>query len=277
MSTETVAAPEAANKILADDQIDPERGITGTVLLPCGYIDSSGTLHREVDLKEMTGRDEDLLSNPSSKNFVGSMNQVFANCITRIGSLTEPHEIMAAIPKLRIGDRAFLKIQLRRLSLGDIYQVAIPCPSCGQTPDGGYETNLGALKKNIPKDAAQTTLTVKTPSGRTVVIRELTGEDEFRFSRLLKDHKDDFMSAFMAMCVASVDGKDVDYMSYPLQSMVSRDRAAVRGAIDKLGGGVEQHLEFECPKCGHEFEADLPLEQTSFFFPSAAQSGSKTT
>jgi hypothetical protein len=71
----------------------------------------------EADLREMTGAEEEILTNPRLIRSGDAINQVLANCVTRLGENKAPS--VKDILDLLSGDRLFLLVRLRHVSLGD--------------------------------------------------------------------------------------------------------------------------------------------------------------
>lgn len=125
----------------------------GTVSLP-GGIYLGEELHTEVELRETSGVEEDILISPKRdkknklvKSFPRRLTEVLALCTVRIGSHTAEEnrdpETASLKPFLKAwegalaGDRAYALLSLRRLSLGDVYKYSAQCPvkSCSSRLD----------------------------------------------------------------------------------------------------------------------------------------------
>ena len=74
----------------------------------------SGT---EIDLVEMTGTEEDLLTNQRLMRNGEAVNQVLANCTRRLGENGAP--TVKGILSLLSGGRLCALVRLRQISLGD--------------------------------------------------------------------------------------------------------------------------------------------------------------
>jgi len=71
----------------------------------------------EIDLVEMTGVEEDLLTNRRLMRKGEGIDHVLLNCTKRLGGSDEPK--MEDILDLLSGDRLFALVRLRQISLGD--------------------------------------------------------------------------------------------------------------------------------------------------------------
>jgi len=98
--------------------------------LPRGYLDSSGTLHREGVMRLATARDELLplhddrvRENPAYLTVV-----LLARVVTRLGTITDMHP--GGIENLFASDLAFLQDLYRRVNEEGHTHVAVTCPAC---------------------------------------------------------------------------------------------------------------------------------------------------
>ena len=101
-----------------------------TFLLPRGYVDSSGTVHREGVMRLATARDEliplrddRVRENPSYLTVV-----LLARVILRIGTVDDVHA--GTIENLFAGDLAFLQDLYRRVNQEGHTRAAVTCPAC---------------------------------------------------------------------------------------------------------------------------------------------------
>jgi hypothetical protein len=98
--------------------------------LPRGYVDGSGTVHREGVMRLATARDElvplrddRVRENPAYLTVV-----LLARVITRIGEVDDVHA--GIIENLFASDLAFLQDLYRRVNQEGHTHAAVTCPSC---------------------------------------------------------------------------------------------------------------------------------------------------
>jgi hypothetical protein len=101
-----------------------------TFLLPRGYLDSSGNVHREGVMRLATARDElvplrddRVRENPAYLTVV-----LLARVIMRIGTIEDVHA--GVIENLFAADLAFLQDLYRRVNTEGHTRAAVTCPSC---------------------------------------------------------------------------------------------------------------------------------------------------
>ena len=235
--------------------------------LPCGYLDSMGTLHQDVRLREMTGREEDLLaSNKLSPQ--RKINALIVNCLEQIGTITDRTQFASIVPQLPVGDRIFLLLALRRTSLGDEYPVEMECPSCDV--ESHYVLDLSELETIPMKDPKKRVFETTLPSGKQVRFRIGLGSDEEAVAKVPDEEKP---TAMLLSRTELINGKTPTV--FDIKGLSFRDRQALREAFDEHDGGVDTDMQMTCPACGHNFEKPLDLGQQGFFFPHRVQKGSK--
>ncbi len=99
-------------------------------VLPRGYVDDAGTLHREGVMRLATARDEILpLRDPRVRDNEAYLTVLLlARVVTRLGNLSRvtPEVIEAMFAS----DLAFLQDLYRRVNQEGTTQAAVTCPAC---------------------------------------------------------------------------------------------------------------------------------------------------
>src|SRR3954451_23192372 len=100
-------------------------------LLPRGYVDRSGTVHRDGVMRLATARDElvplrddQVRENPAYLSVV-----LLSRVVTRLGTIDDIHT--GVIENLFASDLAFLQDLYRRVNQEGHTRAAVTCPSCG--------------------------------------------------------------------------------------------------------------------------------------------------
>lgn len=106
-----------------------------TFVLPRGYVDGSGVVHREGVMRLATARDElvplrddRVRENPSYLTVV-----LLARVVTRIGGVTDIHA--GVVENLFASDLAFLQELYRRVNAEGHTRAGVRCPSCSHDFD----------------------------------------------------------------------------------------------------------------------------------------------
>jgi hypothetical protein len=211
------------------------------------------------ELREMTGAEEDILTNARLMRQGDGINQILRNCLVLLGETTEV--TMTDVLDMLAGDRLFLLIKLRQVSLGDEVRVTMPCtnPSCL------YENqaciNLEDLEVT-PYPSERECTTTLHGSHTVVVFGPLTGHHEKRLAAI----QDPNLTQAMLMRIITVNGQPPT--KHTLTAMSLGDRQALRQAMAAADGGIESVIELECSGCGTVLKARVH-ETPGFFFPNA--------
>ena len=98
--------------------------------LPRGYVDSSGTVHRQGVMRLATARDElvPLYDDRVRENTAYLTVVLLARVITRLGTLTDIHPGM--VENFFASDLAFLQDLYRRVNQEGHTRAAVTCPAC---------------------------------------------------------------------------------------------------------------------------------------------------
>jgi hypothetical protein len=100
-------------------------------VLPRGYVDTAGQVHREGTMRLATARDEILPQNDPKVRENPSYLTVLllARTVKRLGTLTEVDAW--TVENLFASDLAFLQDLYRRINQQGYTEAAVTCPSCG--------------------------------------------------------------------------------------------------------------------------------------------------
>jgi hypothetical protein len=194
---------------------------------------------RACVLREMTGAEDELLSNTRLMKSGDALNQVMRNCLVSLDDT--PEVTLAAVLDLLAGDRLFLLVKLRQISLGDEMTVSLACPRCRTT--SLVPVNLEDLPIT-PYPPEREFSTVLPGSGRTVRFVPLDGHMEKR----LVAFPDSYQSQAMLMRIREIDGAPPTKKT--LTEMVIRDYNALYGAMLAAEGGIDTVLTAACDGCG---------------------------
>lgn len=101
-------------------------------LLPKGYVDGEGTLHREGRMRLATAGDElSALRDPRAKADESYVNAlILSKVITALGTL--PEVTPEVIEGLFVADMEFLQDMYDTINKADKPQIQVTCPHCGK-------------------------------------------------------------------------------------------------------------------------------------------------
>ena len=99
-------------------------------ILPRGYVDSSGTVHREGVMRLATAKDEIIpLRDPRVRENEAYLTVLLlSRVITRLGRVGEVHP--GIVENMFASDLAFLQDLYRRVNQEGTSQTVVTCPAC---------------------------------------------------------------------------------------------------------------------------------------------------
>jgi hypothetical protein len=263
----------------------------GDFKLPTGYVDKDGRVFNHIYLRQMTGIEDDIMDD-DELNVSERMTRVIANCTEKLttgdtgdGSqptaIDDPKLILAAVSDnladgglpFTIPDRMACLLYIRRLSLGDRYELAgYPCPACDK-PIKSKHIQLDTLKVNYCKDATKRRVRLTLPrSEKAAILRVLSASNERKITEARPSLKDVKSYAIIAR-LESLDGQtltgdDAEDLR-TVKSLPKYDRLVLINTFNAMEGSIETEVELNCtaPGCGVPFKFDLDLGQVFFSNP----------
>lgn len=252
---------------------------TTTVSVPGGFVDGD-EVYKEVTIREMKEGEETLLS---SKKV--DFNKIVERCIVSIGPVSDKETLDRLKKEMYKVDSDYLLVEIRKLSLGEMYEFRISCPSCKK--EDAHEMNLDELDLNDMEDPAEKTFSFTTSGDKEIIFRHTLASDTSTLSDI-SESSDNILGKQLAMHLISVGGKTPeDYakgrhrkITTPAQRVKAGvgllkeadisygEREKIRMKMRKLRGGLDTVLETMCEHCGASWKHRLPLD-ANFIMPSA--------
>ncbi len=270
-------AATGIRKESAAEKLQREFGIVipaEVVTLPSGgavYSPESG-LHMKKDLqiKAMTTKEEDILTSRALIKKGTVINELIKSCVTEPG---------IDLDALISGDRNALMIGIRCTGYGALYKPTMDCPSCSAQSEQQFDLGQLAIK---PLDADPVTDGVNEfaftlpKTGATVTFKFLTGKDEEELlatqekkKKFVSSQVDTLVSDQLKAAVLSVNNvRDRNKLAFFVDNMPGQDSLALREHMRKVQPGIDMTAIFECDKCSHTEEVQIPIG-IEFFWPSS--------
>jgi len=264
----------------------------GDFKLPTGYVDPNGRVFNRIYLREMTGVEDDIMDD-DELNLSERMSRVITNCTEKLATgdagvdggeptvINNSALMLAAISDnlsdgglpLTIPDRMAALLFIRRLSMGDKYQIdGRICPACGK-PLKNKHILLSSLEIHYCKDATKRRVNVSLPrSGKKAVLKMLTASNERKISEARPTLKDVKSMAILAR-LESLEGAkltgDPDVDIDVVRKLPKLDRHLLIKTFNVMEGSIETDVTVNCTAmgCGREFTFDLDLGQVFFSSP----------
>ena len=241
-------------------------------LLPVGYTDGSGVVHRQAVLHKMTGHEEKLLYdwNLSAGELV---TELICGCLVRLGDIDTITSKL--VSELYTADRNYLLLEMQRITFGDYLPAQYACPGCGApvstfldlraVPVRRLEDGKTALKVTVQLE--DSCLNQKGNTRIEVVLGMPRGVDEEFVSKLVKEDPLQAQDALFLRCIKELVGLESDVLewngSYFLRDLTMGDRRLLFNALNNRMPGVDFQTTIHCDSCGTSFRGVIDV--TNFF------------
>ena len=242
------------------------------VLLPVGYTDAQGRLHKRAVIRKMRGHEEALLYD-STLTAGQLVTELIRNCLIRLGDLETINS--EVVTQLYTADRNYLLLEIRRITLGDRLLASYLCPRCGaevSVVEDLSQIDVHRLGEDqCPDDIAVVLEDGYTDRGGTTH-KELTlsiprGADEEFVSPMVDKDPMKARDALLLRCIkrfgslsrASLEAYGVKI----LRDLTLGDRQRIQTALNNEVPGVSFQRRLQCEPCGATFEGVMDV--SNFF------------
>lgn len=233
-------------------------------LLPVGYTDDEGVLHRKVKLTPMTGETEEMMADAKVRDNAGKMiTELLLSIVDELGTVKKINR--EVLRELSTKDRDFLILKNAQVSIGDEISFIDSCPHCKGKNEitvniegievkyldtdepreftfdlpRGYKDREGKLHKSI---------TVKLPNGRV----------QERIATVLRANPAQAVSMMLQLITKKLG--DLDFINPDVfKKMTKKDRDFISKQLDLVEVGVSFNLDAVCSSCGAEYITSIPL------------------
>lgn len=250
---------------MMNPEIEEPKPAVDSFELPCGYLDSDGTLHTSVEVREMTGEEEEYLG---AKNMPiqKKINRILSRCTTSIGEYRGESSIEKMMPELTQGDRMYLLFAIRRVTLGNDMPFITACPQCEQESNVTIDlSDLTIIK--MPDPRVRTYEVTLPKAGKVVRMKVMNGRGEEALNKAAQAGKDIISHAILAR-IDTFDNRPATLADMKALSLA--DRNFLRNAWEGREGGVDTEVDVQCPHCDNEYKTNIDLGSQGFFNPLAA-------
>lgn len=268
--------------------------------LPGGFWDGA-MLHRDVEIDELDGEDEDVLVSDSS-SYPLRLNKILGRKIKSIGTITDEVSIKGIVSKLSVLDRAAVLICVRRVTHGDdIHGMEVKCAACKTTYKASPDLSSITFVRPVQPEKVEWEFRLPRASakaGKDVIVRWHTydGERETRVAAVSAQIGDkDALTWRIMGRVTAIDGtpmsltdehftndgkirqdKSLVTLFRAVKLMSQADRNSLRNEFQRVEGDIDLTVGAKCsnPSCPDPNQKfTLDITDRSFFFPREGQSG----
>ena len=258
-----------------------EAGAPLSFVVPTEFVDlpTEGRFYPEghplhgqscIELKQMTAREEDILSSRTLLKKGVALDRVIESII--IDKSIDPDSLF-------IGDRNAIIVATRVSGYGSDYSTKVTCPSCGTSTKYTFDLNEadvytgeGASDLEI-ENHEDGTFTTKLPKTQLDVrFRLLVGRDEkglvtaAQNARKRKGPENNITRQLSNMIVAVNEDSSAEAVNYLIHNIPSLDSMHLRMAYKLAAPNVDLTQYFECEECEYSQDMEVPLG-AEFFWP----------
>lgn len=208
-------------------------------ILPGGLILEDGRKVSRARLRGLTGVEEEWLGEARATPSAVKVTYVLSRCVEWVE--TAPVD-SGLIRRMLVGDRDFLMLQLRRLTLGDNVLAVVACPACQAFMDAEFRISDVAVEP-------RSQVSQWYASQRGVRFRLPAGADQ---EAVLGMSSDEAEQTMLRRCLADDE------------PLLEEDAEAVIADMERYAPQVDVDLDLECPECKHRFQQ--PFDTSAFFF-----------
>jgi hypothetical protein len=238
------------------------------VLLPIGYTDESGQVHRRASIRKMRGHEEALLYD-GTLSAGRLVTELIHSCLLRLGELSPVDS--GIVSQLYTADRNCLLLELRRITLGDRMQASYRCPGC--------DCNVAVVEdlsqvevRRLGEGETLADVTLELEDGYVdregmlhteLVLTLPRGVDEEFVSPIAAKDPLRAQDALLLRCVkrfgtlpkAALEAYGVKI----LRDLTLGDRRRLQKALNGQTPGVDFHRTVRCGQCGTEFQGVMDV------------------
>jgi hypothetical protein len=242
-------------------------GLTG--MLPGGYWDSAGVLHREFELAVLTGREEELLAQARRAETASLVSAVLSRSVLRVGGISPVTEDVAR--QFLVADRQYLLLKFRQFTFGDLVRGDLFCPwaDCGRRVSIAFRIDDVPVEEAAER-APSYTLTLSSralgeedEAEREVSFRLPNGADQEAVSGLLAENEAEALSLLLDRAIQRIGPRSPPSPGR-VAALSALARAEIEAEMERLAPKVELNIETGCSECGRAFLAPFDLHR--FFF-----------
>ncbi|HMS82437.1 MAG TPA: hypothetical protein PKD12_02155 [Nitrospira sp.] len=246
-------------------------------LLPGGYVDNCGEVQREIELRPLTGREEELLATSRPRESASLVTVLLSRCIQRLGAIRPVSE--ALVRNLLVADRQYLLLKLREATFGEQIRANVFCP----WPECGQRVTINFSVKDIPiresEDKGPVYMMTLSPEiagvfgadERQITFRLPNGEDQESISPLLAENEALALARLFGRCIQRI-GRLTNIDEEAVISQLSpAARLEIEQQMERIAPKVELTMDINCHECGRVFVAPFDLHR--FFFGEMRTSG----
>jgi hypothetical protein len=252
--------PQLANNVLnkiQNEQAPVEKAklqspADTSVTLPGGYVNAAGEVIKVAEVRELTGKDEELFTKANS---VGKMfSIILSSGVVSVGNLPATEQLL---DDLLAGDRDTLMLGIYKATFGNTATIGGYCKGCSdfKSIEIDIDEDIKILTLNDPINDRGFTYQGRREYGVMLPNGSIQKELRSNSDRTLAE----LTTVLLEKTVLSIDGSP-SLGKFQIQNIGIVDRKALAEEISKRSPGpVFDDIVVQCPDCDGEVVAPISL------------------
>lgn len=265
MATQTVNAannPSLANNLInqalsaQETQKEPALVIPPSdnlVTLPGGYVTDAGEVIKTAEVRELTGRDEELIAR--STNSGRTFNTILTCGVVKIGNIPADEKVL---DELLSGDRDALMVGIYKATFGAVNASSAFCRGCGEMKETEINVDEDVVNKTLTDPLADRVFNVQGKENDYKVVLP-NGATQKELALNLEKSLPELTTILLQGTVMEINGRPV-VSKNQIQGLGLTDRRILSEEIAKRNPGPQfSTVTIECPDCGGEVAVPINL------------------
>lgn len=258
--SEQIVSTDELNRIAQEAMAEPEVVVTTEappsplVELPGGFINAEGELITTVEVRELTGEDEEIVSKSASG--AKALNTLLLRGVTYIGDEEPAKE---DFDKLLSGDRDSILIGIRCATFGEKVDYRATCSACSTQQEMEINLKEDVKYKTLDDAVNDRTWNITLKNGDIANVSLPTGKTQ----RKLMDAPDSMTGAelstlLLSGCINSINGSPARPNTALKLGLSDREKI-ISEISDRNPGPRLSEVSKACEACGEDISTPLSL------------------
>lgn len=217
-----------------------------SVRLPSGYVTPAGEVIKVAEVRELNGRDEELLGRVASYSRI--FNTIVNRAVVSVGNTPADESLL---DNLLIGDRDALLLGIYKATFGPEAELTAACPKCADVKTVTVNVDEDIRVKELADPLTDTTFSVEGKA-HTYLVTLPTGVTQKEIINAEDKNSAEVTSVLLENTVLEIDGRSVVSPAQIKNIGLLDRRKIVQEIADRSPGPKFEAVKVTCPDCGGE-------------------------
>lgn len=251
-------ANDLINQAMATQEVKKEPALVtppsdNLVHLPGGFITDAGEVIKTAEVRELTGRDEELISR--STNSGRTFSAILACGAVKVGDIPVTEKVL---DELLSGDRDAIMVGIYKATFGQLNKSSSFCRGCGEMKDIEVDVDTDIETKVLSDPILDRVFTVQGKENEYRVTLP-TGAVQKELGQNLDKSLPELTTILLYGTVVEINGRPI-LSKNQIQSLGMTDRRLLSEEIAKRNPGPKfTDISVTCPECGGEVVVPINL------------------